>query len=155
MGICTINTINYSYIVYIQYRDTAYAVHTREEKFGRFLWDSAHFLKIGQKVLEVLKDNIMKKILESSVENRLVKRIKAMGGMCLKFNPIGMAGMPDREILLPGAITLWVELKRPGEKPRPLQLKRKKDLEALGFRVDVLDSFEEVERYIREINDDI
>ena len=34
----------------------------------------------------------------------------------------------------------FAELKAPGKKPRPLQLRRKRQLEALGFRVYVLDA---------------
>ncbi len=53
-----------------------------------------------------------------------------------------MAGVPDRLVLLPKGKIYFVELKAPGKKLRPLQLKRKEQLESLGFKVYVIDSYE-------------
>jgi hypothetical protein len=44
-----------------------------------------------------------------------------------------------------------VELKAPGKKPRPLQIKRKEQIEALGFKVWVIDQIDEVPWVLREI----
>ncbi len=43
--------------------------------------------------------------------------------------------MPDRLILLPNRKAAFVEVKAPGKTLRPLQEKRKRQLEALGFGV--------------------
>lgn len=43
--------------------------------------------------------------------------------------------VPDRLVLFPGGRLAFVELKAPGKKMRPLQVKRAKQLTALGFRV--------------------
>ena len=95
----------------------------------------------------------MKKMLENRVENRLVKLIKEQGGLALKFDPSIMNGMPDRQVLLPylKGRMIWVELKRPGEELRPLQAKRKKDLEAMGYQVEKLDSVKEVELFVKRL----
>ena len=40
-------------------------------------------------------------MLESSIENRLKKEIEKLGGKALKFVSPGIAGVPDRIVLLP------------------------------------------------------
>ncbi len=76
---------------------------------------------------------------EKTVEEKLVRTVRMMDGLAPKFVSPGMDGMPDRLILLPGGMMAFAELKAPGKKPRPLQLRRKRQLEALGFRVYVID----------------
>lgn len=87
---------------------------------------------------------------EATVENRLIKRAKELGAWALKFLPFSVAGMPDRIVLFPGGHIVFVELKRPGEKPRPLQLKRKSQLEKLGFEVQVLYSLDTVDLFMKK-----
>ena len=77
--------------------------------------------------------------------------MKKHGGLALKFISPGMAGVPDRMVLFPKEQIFFVELKVPGKKMRPLQLKRKKQLESLGFKVYTIDSFEKIEVFIREV----
>ena len=81
-------------------------------------------------------------MLESDIEKKLRKSVEAKGGKCLKFVSPGMSGVPDRICLYPGAKIIFVETKKPGEEPRPLQRKRHKELRALGFEVRVVDSEE-------------
>ncbi len=76
---------------------------------------------------------------EKAIEAQLAKAVKKVGGMCPKFVSPGTDGMPDRVILLPGAKIAFVEVKSPGKKPRPLQVKRHRELSDLGFPVFVLD----------------
>ncbi len=76
---------------------------------------------------------------ERTIEQQLVKAVKAKGGMCPKFTSPGMDGMPDRLVLLPQGRIAFVEVKAPGKKPRSLQLHRHKELRQLGFKVYVLD----------------
>lgn len=87
---------------------------------------------------------------ESTVESYLVRRVKESGGMAIKLNPIGMAGLPDRLVLLPGAKIIFVELKRPGEKPRKLQTHIHNQLRLLGFRVEVADNNEKIKMILGE-----
>jgi hypothetical protein len=81
---------------------------------------------------------------EISIEKKLKDAVEAKGGLCLKFVSPGMSGVPDRICLFPGGRIIFMETKAPGEKPRPLQLKRHRELRALGFEVRVIDSEEQI-----------
>jgi VRR-NUC domain. len=70
---------------------------------------------------------------EKWIEQQLVKAVKDIGGIALKIVSSGLDGMPDRLILLPGRKLAFVEVKAPGKALRPLQEKRKRQLESLGF----------------------
>ena len=72
---------------------------------------------------------------ENVIERQLAMAVKKMGGMAVKFVSPGLDGVPDRIVLLPDKKMAFVELKVPGKKLRPLQEKRKRQLEALGFPV--------------------
>ena len=52
--------------------------------------------------------------------------------------------MPDRLVLMPGGKLCFMELKAPGRKPHPLQVRRIKQLRALGFKVFVVDGKEKI-----------
>ena len=88
---------------------------------------------------------------EKQIEQKLVQTVKAQGGICPKLVSPGFDGMPDRMALLPGGRIGFVEVKAPGQKPRPLQTRRHGQLTALGFKVYVLDSTEQIPGIIREI----
>lgn len=88
---------------------------------------------------------------ETRIEQQLVKTVKAKGGLCPKWTSPGMAGVPDRIILLPGGNIAFAELKASGKKPLPLQLMRKKQLESLGFKVYIIDSKEQIGGVLDEI----
>ena len=87
---------------------------------------------------------------ESSIERKLVQVVRQHGGLALKLTSPNIAGVPDRLVLLPGGRVVFVELKAPGQKLRPLQQKRKAQLDALGFQVAVIDSREEIDRFIKK-----
>ncbi|MFY9118890.1 MAG: VRR-NUC domain-containing protein [Syntrophomonadaceae bacterium] len=88
---------------------------------------------------------------EKHIEQKLVKAVKAAGGMAPKFISPGLAGMPDRLMLLPKGKVAFVEVKSPGMKPRPLQIKRHRMLRHLGFKVYVLDDATEIKKVIAEV----
>ena len=54
-------------------------------------------------------------------------------------------------VLLPNGRICFVEVKAPGEKPRPLQLSRHRLLRRLGFPVYVLDDAEQIGGILDEI----
>ena len=87
-------------------------------------------------------------MLESTVERHLREEAKKRKGMALKFVSPGMNGVPDRIVLMPDG---KMALKAPGKKPRPLQLKRKRMLERLGFPVYVVDNIEQIGGILDEI----
>lgn len=88
---------------------------------------------------------------EKNIETALVRATRNRGGICPKFTSPGMDGVPDRLVLLPGGHMGFVEVKAPGEKPRPLQVHRHRQLRRLGFKVYVLDGIEQIGGIIDEI----
>ena len=88
---------------------------------------------------------------EASIEKRLTMKVKENGGLALKLVSPGFAGVPDRLVLFNGSKVAFVELKAPAKKLRSLQRKRKKQLEALGFKVFKIDSYEAVDRMLEEM----
>ena len=48
----------------------------------------------------------------------------------------------------------FVELKAPGEKMRPLQVRRKRQLEKLGFSVYCIDGVEQIDSILKRIGGD-
>ena len=81
-------------------------------------------------------------IREKDIEQALIRAVRKSGGMCLKFVSPGVDGVPDRLCLWPGGRAAFAEVKKPGQRPRPLQEKRISQLRGLGFRVEVIDSME-------------
>lgn len=92
---------------------------------------------------------------ESKIEKYLKKEIELLSGKALKFVSPGTSGVPDRIVLLPQGKIIFVELKAPGEKPRPMQEYRIKELKALGFRVEIIDSIEGVNNFAKEIKENV
>lgn len=88
---------------------------------------------------------------EKAIEQKLTLMVKKRGGICPKFVSPSFAGMPDRIALLPDGRIGFVEVKAPGEKPRPLQTARHKLLRKLGFKVFVLDDVEQIGDILDEI----
>lgn len=88
---------------------------------------------------------------EKTIEHKLASTVKNMGGIAPKFVSPGFDGMPDRLVLLPMGKIAFVEVKRYGEKPRPLQEVRHGMLRRLGFRVYVLDDNRQIGRILDEI----
>lgn len=88
---------------------------------------------------------------EKTVESTFTSAVKAKGGLAVKFTSPGFNGMPDRLVMFPGGRIGFVEVKAPGEKPRPLQLSRLKLLRRLGFKAFVLDNTEQIGGIIDEI----
>lgn len=96
-------------------------------------------------------------VLEKSVEDYLVERVTALGGYAPKVDVRGKRGQVDRVVTLPYrpwqaprlAYTSLVEVKAPGERPRPEQMREHERLRALGFHVRVLDSHLAVDEFLR------
>ena len=70
-------------------------------------------------------------MIEKQVEQALRKAVRDRGGLALKFVSPGLAGVPDRIVLMPNRRVAFVELKAPGKHPRPLQV-RKSTLLSVG-----------------------
>ena len=92
--------------------------------------------------------------MEKCLEKKLVKAVKSVDGLALKFVSPSYNGMPDRIVLIPKGKIGFVEIKDKGKKPRALQVLRHKQLSMLGFKVYVLDDAEQIEKIIKEIGSD-
>ena len=88
---------------------------------------------------------------EKQIERKLVRMTSQMGGMALKFVSPGCDGVPDRLVLLPGGKVGFVEVKAPGKKPRPLQVRRIGQIRGLGFPVFVVDGKEQITEVLQKI----
>ena len=84
-------------------------------------------------------------VSEKAIEAYLVRKVKDLGGVCLKYSNPGVVGYPDRVVLLPGGFVVWVELKSKGRKPNRVQQLRIDQLRAMGHNVAVVDSKEQVD----------
>lgn len=87
---------------------------------------------------------------ENQIESYLVKSVMALGGEVRKVKWIGRRGAPDRIVMLPG-LSVWVELKAPGEKVKPHQAREHERMRALGQNVKVIDSLEDVANLVNEV----
>ena len=88
---------------------------------------------------------------EKKIERRLVNEAKKRGGLAVKFVSPGFDGVPDRLVLLPHGKLAFVELKAPGKTLRHLQVRRKEQLEGLGFLVYCVDGTEQIGGILDEI----
>ena len=85
---------------------------------------------------------------EKAIEKYLRERIEEEGGLCLKYSNPNQVGYPDRAVLMPGGVTLWVELKSTGEKPTKLQQERFRRMGDIGHNVTVIDTKSAVDRFV-------
>ena len=88
---------------------------------------------------------------EYIVENEFVKAVRKAGGVAYKLTSQTANGLPDRLVLFFPAKTVFVELKAPGKMLRPLQIKRKHQLNKLGFPVLCIDRFSQIKPCIEAI----
>ena len=88
-------------------------------------------------------------VSEKAIERYLVDEIHKLGGVCLKYSNQNMVGFPDRLILLPGARTIWVELKSRGKHTTALQDIRLRTLNKLGYDTYICDNKEEIDKIIK------
>ena len=88
---------------------------------------------------------------EARLERKLCREVIKRGGMADKFLSPGKTGVPDRILFLPGGRVVLVEMKAPGMKPRPLQLRRHMEYRGVGVPVYVVDSDEGITRLIEEL----
>lgn len=92
------------------------------------------------------------KMKEYAVEKHLVQKTQECGGICLKFISPGIAGVPDRIVILPGGKIGFAELKAQGKKPRLVQRAVLRVLYRLGCRVATIDNKKSAEGFIRRLS---
>lgn len=80
---------------------------------------------------------------ESKIEKYLNTSIEKLGGLSLKFVSPGNSGVPDRIVLFKHQV-VFVELKAPKKKPRPLQVHMFRKILNQNIPVLVIDDFQAV-----------
>lgn len=85
---------------------------------------------------------------ESTIERHLVSVVRTkLKGECLKFTSPGRRHVNDRLVILPGGRVWFVELKQPGAKPRPGQVRFHGRLAVLKCNTVVLDTKEKIDAW--------
>lgn len=106
---------------------------------------------IGKKLCSCVLVSRSNEMNEKIIEKKLVEEVRSMGGLCPKFVSPGLDGVPDRIVLFPMGKAVFAETKAPGKVMRPVQMRRKQQLESLGFKVYLIDGFEKIGEMIDEI----
>lgn len=103
-----------------------------------------------------MKDTISEKDLERTFSEKLNLTKKVW---VIKLLSTFIKGLPDRMILCQGGYVGFAEIKTAGKKPTKIQLLIHSKLEALGFKVFVIDDLESRDiaisfflRKVKEIN---
>jgi streptogramin lyase len=86
---------------------------------------------------------------ESEIETYLAMQVRNYGAESRKVKWIGRRGAPDRVVFWPNGKCDWVELKAPGQKPRPQQEREHARMRYLRQSVVVLDSKEAVDKWLK------
>lgn len=79
-------------------------------------------------------------------------KAKDHGGMAVKLMPT-LAGIPDRMLLFPNGLFIFVETKAPQGRLRPGQQVFHERLRKLGFRIYVTWTMKQVDALFRELLD--
>lgn len=93
----------------------------------------------------------MEKMKESEIEKYLVKKVQGIKGLCMKWVSPGNSGVPDRIVIFDRGV-YFIELKRPGERPRALQVETIRRLQMQDMIVFVIDSKQRVDEFIKLIS---
>ncbi len=89
---------------------------------------------------------------ETAVERHLYDKVRGLGGWSIKLFPFAMVGLPDRMVLLPGALVYFIELKRAqGGRQRAAQQRWRERLRELGFFCEFVSGKDEVDRFIQTV----
>jgi hypothetical protein len=88
---------------------------------------------------------------ESTLERKTRIAVERIGGKMPKWVSPGNNGVPDRLAILPNGVTVYVELKAPGEPLAPLQRKWRKNLLAMGHQHYKIDNEADIDRFIQEV----
>ena len=94
----------------------------------------------------------MKNVRENEVEAYLRRQVEKLGGLCLKIPADYMRGVPDRIVLLPHGVLVWVETKRPsGGRVSGSQLVVHEMLRRLGQQVVIVWSKEDADELLHRL----
>ena len=88
------------------------------------------------------------KVLEKDIEKKIVAYAKSKGCLCYKFTSPAQRAVPDRIIVTPHGVVGFLEVKRPGNKPTPLQYREIDKLDEHNCWVEWHDSVEGAKDFI-------
>lgn len=89
--------------------------------------------------------------LERDIERRFVRRLAEHGVLCWKWVSPGRDGVPDRIVVIPGGVVVFVELKTSSGKLSPLQQTTLPELSGRGCDVRVLYGQAQADAFIAEV----
>ena len=81
---------------------------------------------------------------ERNIESEFVRAVRNAGGIAYKLNSQTVNGLPDRLVLFFPGKCCFAELKAPGKQMRPLQVKRRGQLQEMGFPVFCIDRIDQI-----------
>jgi len=87
-------------------------------------------------------------MLEKDLENAVVKYAEEQTGLALKLRIDGKNGWPDRTFIFNGYPAFSIEFKTPKGKPSDAQLKYLELLSARGYKMFIVDNFEDAKTII-------
>lgn len=88
---------------------------------------------------------------ERTIEGYLLGQCRAQHLLCLKFTSPTRGGVPDR-VIVSSTKTVFVEVKRPGEKPTRRQLAVHAKMRGFGAEIHVVDDRAGVDALINELS---
>lgn len=89
---------------------------------------------------------------ESTIEAKLVRKVRELGGLCYKFVSPGNPGVPDRLIVLPEGRVVFAELKTEIGRLANIQKWQLEELRKRGADVRVLKGMDEVMAFLQEVS---
>ena len=90
-------------------------------------------------------------MLESRIEQSLVRGVRKAGGWALKLVSPGHAGVPDRLVIMPGGRVIFVELKQEHGRLTPLQMETHERLRRYCLTVRTLYGAADVNGFLEEL----
>ena len=87
-------------------------------------------------------------MLEKHIEKKVCDYAKQQGCLVFKFTSPNNRSVPDRIIIAPGGKVGFLELKRPGNKPTPLQADTLRKLKEQGCHAGWTDSVEGGKQFV-------
>ena len=88
---------------------------------------------------------------ESSIEAKLVRMVRARGGLCYKFVSPGNPGVPDRIVITPAGRTVYVELKTEVGRLAAVQKWQQEEMRKRGVEVRTLKGLDQVQAFVEEV----
>lgn len=84
---------------------------------------------------------------ESDLETKFLEFCESLGIMCEKLIPFAKKGWPDRTLMYKGSC-MFMELKKEGEKPDPIQYYWLTCLQSAGFVAVWADNLEDAKLHV-------